>query len=149
MAEQSSQVACLRLPKEPKNLLLPNVSVAEVIPYQAPIKEEGPEWFMGYFSWRNTKVPVLSLELMNEEAALEITERTRFAVVNRLSNNAKFDFFALPIADLPTLVRVNSDEITASDAFLLPTERAAAQVEGQTVVIPDLEKLEAMLMQLS
>ncbi|GAA3927049.1 chemotaxis protein CheW [Litoribacillus peritrichatus] len=148
MAEQLSQVACLRFPKEPKNIVLPNVSVAEVIPYQAPKKETGPEWLLGYFSWRNIQVPIVSIELLNEEKPFEVNERTRLAVINRLSGKSKFEFFAVPFADLPTLVRVHADEMKSSDAFLLPVERAAAELEDQTVVIPDLEKIELMLTQL-
>ena len=148
MAEQSSQVACLRFPKEPKNILLPNVSVAEVIPYQVPSKNEGPDWFLGFFTWRNIQVPVVSLESLNEETLLEAGARTRLAVINRLSGSSSFEFFAIPIADLPTLVRVNSGDIKTSDTFLLPAERAAAELDDQIVIIPDLEKIEVMLGQL-
>jgi chemosensory pili system protein ChpC len=149
MAEQANQVACLRIPKHPNNLLVPNVSVAEVIPYQSPQKLEGPEWFLGYFVWRNTQVPVLSLEAVNGEEALEITDRTRLAVINRLSDNAKFDFFAVPIRDLPTLVRVNQDELKPEDGVLANSDLSMASLEQQTLVIPDLEKLELMVNQLA
>lgn len=147
MSEQTNQVACLRIPKDPNNLLLPNVSVAEVIPYQQPIAEEGPEWFQGFFLWRNTKVPVLSLEVINGDAPLELTERSRLAVINRLSASSKFDFFAIPIKDLPTLVRVNEDDLKPADESLGNSDLSVAQLDQFTVVIPDLEKLEIMVNQ--
>lgn len=147
MSEQTNQVACLRIPKDPNNLLLPNVSVAEVIPYQQPIAEEGPDWFQGYFLWRNTKVPVLSLEVINGEEPLELTDRSRLAVINRLSASSKFDFFAVPIKDLPTLVRVNEDELKPSDDSLGSVDLGIAELENVNVVIPDLEKLEIMINQ--
>jgi hypothetical protein len=46
-------------------------------------------------------------------------------------------------------MRVRSGEVKSSEVFLLPTERTAAEIEGLTVAIPDLEKLELMLGQLS
>ena len=147
MAEQVNQVACLRFPKDPNNILLPNVSVAEVIPYQAAVKESGPEWFMGFFSWRNTQVPVLSLEALNEQAPLEITDRTRYAVINRLSQNSNYDFFAVPIKDLPTLVRVYEDDLKSKDGSNLKSDMCIAELEQQTVSILDLEKLELLINQ--
>jgi chemosensory pili system protein ChpC len=149
MAEQVNQVACLRIPKEPHNLLLPNVSVAEVIPYQMPEKAQGPEWFQGYFTWRNTRVPVISLEALNDEASLEITERSRYAVINRQSEKALFDFFAVPIKDLPTLVRVYESDIKAADKTLKASEHAVVELDQQVVVIPDLEKLELLASQIT
>lgn len=149
MAEQTNQVACLRIPKDPKNLLLPNVSVAEVIPYQVPTKENGPEWFKGFFLWRNTKVPVISLEAINGESEIEVGDRTRLAVINRLSDAAEFEFFALLIKDLPTLVRVHEEDLKPDEGGTLSAELALAQLDQQTIVIPDLEKLEIMVNQLA
>ncbi|GLQ30576.1 chemotaxis protein CheW [Litoribrevibacter albus] len=149
MAEQTNQVACLRIPKDPNNLLLPNVSVAEVIPYKAPLKDSGPEWFKGFFTWRNTKVPVVSMELVNGEAELDVNERTRLAVINRLSDSAKFEFFAVLIKDLPTLVRVHEEDLKPEDGTTQASELSLAQLEQQVVVIPDLEKLEIMVNELA
>lgn len=146
MAEQTSQVACLRIPKEPESLLLPNVSVAEVIPYEAPsLEAKGPEWFLGTFQWRNIDVPVVSLELMDGDQQLEISDRSRYAIINRLSDSAKYDFFAVAIKDLPTLVRVHPEEIKELDRDLKSSERAVAKLGTQDVVIPDLEKIEVLV----
>ena len=51
----------LLVPLADRTLLLPNVAVAELIPYRAPQVSEGmPEWFLGQIAWRDLRLPLLS-----------------------------------------------------------------------------------------
>ena len=53
----------LLVPLADRTLLLPNVAVAELIPYRAPQVTEGtPDWFLGQIAWRDLRLPLLSFE---------------------------------------------------------------------------------------
>jgi len=53
VSETQKIIACLYLPVNQQQLLLPNVSVAEVVGYQSPeAPSNKPDYFLGYVSWR-------------------------------------------------------------------------------------------------
>ncbi len=66
-AAAANEVATLLIPMHGKQWVVPNVTVAEVIPFVEPEAEEGPSWYLGRFSWRGLSVPVVSFETLNEE----------------------------------------------------------------------------------
>ena len=58
-----SSLTGLLMPLADRILLLPNVAVAELIPYRAPQVSEGmPDWFLGQIAWRDLRLPLLSFE---------------------------------------------------------------------------------------
>ncbi|HBZ98965.1 MAG TPA: chemotaxis protein, partial [Pseudomonas sp.] len=53
----------LLMPLADRMLLVPNVAVAELIPYRAPQAVQGmPAWFLGQVQWRDLSLPLLSFE---------------------------------------------------------------------------------------
>jgi len=64
MEESLSIIASLYLPVTGNSLVLPNVSVAEIVDYKTPEPvEDTPEWFLGNIEWRGVTLPVISYEL--------------------------------------------------------------------------------------
>lgn len=63
---QVTNVSCLLLPLLGTTLVVPNVTVAEMAP-MTPVQEVAgtPDWFVGFYHWRNQKVPLLSYEVLN------------------------------------------------------------------------------------
>src|SRR6218665_6577 len=57
----------LLVPLADRTLLLPNVAVAELIPYRAPQVTPGmPAWFLGQMAWRDLSLPLLSFEAASD-----------------------------------------------------------------------------------
>jgi chemosensory pili system protein ChpC len=53
-----SEVASLLIPLHDKQLILPNVTVAEIIPYRAPTSiSDNAGWLLGQLEWRNVHIP--------------------------------------------------------------------------------------------
>src|SRR5690606_11369984 len=58
-----TSLTCLAIPLADRTLLIPNVVVAELIPYRAPQPSAGmPAWFLGQINWRDLRLPLLSFE---------------------------------------------------------------------------------------
>ena len=54
-----SSLTALLVPLADRTLLLPNVAVAELIPYRPPHVTPGlPSWFLGQVAWRDLQLPL-------------------------------------------------------------------------------------------
>lgn len=134
----------LLVPLADRTLLLPNVAVAELIPYRAPQVSEGmPEWFLGQIAWRDLRLPLLSFEAACGGQA-QVASGARVAVINALGGRPKVKFIALLVQGIPRSLKVGSD-LPAADVELAPLELGAARVGEDVVRIPDLAALEQLL----
>ncbi|MAE23861.1 chemotaxis protein CheW [Pseudomonas sediminis] len=134
----------LLVPLADRTLLLPNVAVAELIPYRAPQVSEGmPEWFLGQIAWRDLRLPLLSFEAASDGQA-QVAGGARVAVINALGGRPKVKFIALLVQGIPRSLKVGSD-LPAADVELAPLELGAARVGDEIVRIPDLAALEQLL----
>lgn len=144
---KSQDVASLLIPLEGRLLLAPNVSVAEIVPL-GPIEpvSEAPDWFLGFYSWRDLQVPLLSFEALNGEARPQAGARARIAVFNGTGVSEDLPFLAILAQGLPRLARVSAEEIQEREgvetkAFeLMPVSWA-----GEQAVIPDVPRIEQAL----
>jgi len=138
------EVASLLIPLQGQSILLPNVTVAEIIP-SVPVQpiEQSPQWYLGNFQWRELTVPLLSLEALNEESAPAIHSRARFAVLNTTGLHTDLPFIAILTQGLPRLARVNEDEISArEDAENRRYDLMHVSWAGEYTLIPDVTAIE-------
>lgn len=150
MTQTPEQIASLLIPMMGRPLLLPNVAVAEIITWTDPEKpEESPPWYLGTVDWRGISLPVISLELMNDEETEDAGQGRRLAVINGVGEYNK-SFYAISVQGIPRLVRVfpeelgNEEEATEDKAFDM-----LVMVSGERAVIPDLTNVERELNRLS
>jgi chemosensory pili system protein ChpC len=138
------EVASLLIPLQGQSILLPNVTVAEIIP-SSPVQsiENAPLWYLGNFQWRELTVPLLSLEALNGEAIPSIHARARFAVLNTTGLHNDLPFIAILTQGLPRLARVNEDEISArEDAENRRYDLMHVSWAGEYTLIPDITAIE-------
>lgn len=134
----------LLVPLADRTLLLPNVAVAELIPYRAPQVSEGaPAWFLGQIAWRDLSLPLFSFEAASGGQA-QVASGSRVAVINALGGRPKVKFIALLVQGIPRSLKVDSD-LAATDVELASLELGAARIGDEVVRIPDLVALEQML----
>lgn len=137
-------VHCLLIPLHKETMLLPNAAVAEVIPYLEPEKiPDAPEWLQGWLSWRDHKVPLISFEVASDRKLPSDVQGQRIAVLNTLNNNPRVPYIAVAIQDIPKLQLVQPESL-AERNDVNPRQSIIAQimVEGEPVIIPDLDDLE-------
>jgi chemosensory pili system protein ChpC len=146
VAAQSSaeSLTGLLLPLADRTLLLPNVALAELVPYRAPQTVEGmPAWLLGQISWRELRLPLLSFEAASNGVA-NIGPGCRVAVLNALGGRPQVKFIALLLQSIPHSVKVDS-HLAKADVELAPLELEAAMLDETVVKIPDLVGLEQLL----
>lgn len=156
MTAEQTELYSLLVPLQGERLLVPRACVAEVIAFVAPESAETaealPSWFLGYITWNERRLPVVSFEAMSGDQAKRRPGRTRIVVFNTLGESFEGGYYGMITQGFPQLVRVNADVLTAE------SEKEWAQ--GQPVIcrarminefplIPDLERLEEMIAEVS
>jgi chemosensory pili system protein ChpC len=107
-------VRSMLLPITGANILLPNTAVAEIIPYVKPKRHMSLKttWLLGVLSWRKVEVPIISIELFdNQDAPYQIPTKARIAVLNMINNHDKLEFIGILLQGYPKLSRVTSHDI--------------------------------------
>ena len=143
-ASNTSNLTALLVPLADRTLLLPNVALAELIPYRAPQATPGlPAWFLGQVAWRDLQLPLLSFEAASNGQP-QIGPGVRVAVLNALGGRDKVKFIALLVQGIPRSLKVDGHLARASEP-LAPLELDAVQLGEAVVKIPDLIGLEQKL----
>lgn len=137
-------VRTLIIPLAGRNLLLPNVAVAEVIPYLRPRTVEGaPDWLLGAINWRGLTIPLISFDRLHGEAHADVMAQARIAVFNSVRADNTLGFYAVVTAGIPQLKRVNADALQDVPGVMAAGLLAQVQVGDIQAVIPDLAALES------
>lgn len=140
----ASQLTGLLLPLSDRTLLLPNVAVAELIPYRAPRPAtNAPDWLLGQVAWRDLNLPLLSFEAASG-GRTQLGPNSRVVVLNALGGRPHVKFLALLVQGIPRSTRVDAGLVRAR-AALAPLELEAVSVAEGVAKIPDLAALEQML----
>jgi len=141
---RSSQLTGLLLPLADRNLILPNVAVAELIDYQASAFDlDTPPWYLGRVTWRERQIPLISFESACRQKIV-IGERVRIVILNALGGLPELRFIALLVQGIPRSYKLDS-QLSYVDVPLCGLERAAVQVGEQVAKVPDLLALEQLL----
>ncbi|MFK4751676.1 chemotaxis protein CheW [Oceanobacter antarcticus] len=147
--EQPGQVECLMMQLHDRQLLLPNVTVAEIIPFsQLMTTNSSVNWVIGSIQWRGVGVPVICYELLNGTAAPRPSPSARFAVINGVGRHTGMPFFGMLVQGIPKLNKVLESDIQQVDAVMGmgAMDQMAVSVDGESAFIPDLEQIEAHLL---
>jgi len=140
---------CLLLPVNKEILLLPNAAVAEIVPYQEPeAADNAPDWFVGYLSWRDHRLPVISIEAASDGEVGKIHKNCRIAVLNTLNGNSELPYIAIIMQGLPSLQIVRPDSLQKDDSEQRQSISANVTVNGAEALIPNLDDLETRIQQL-
>lgn len=145
------EIRCVLVPVGNLRLLLPNATVAEVItlPTPEPV-EHAPDWLLGRIAWRGWRVPLLSFSTLAGAGEGDSEQAVRVAVLKALGGHADLPFVAVVTQGFPRLTTLNAELIipTHDGAPLPPGVKAQVLVRDDIAVIPDLEGIEAELIDL-
>ena len=140
----ATSLTALLMPLHDRTLLLPNVAMAELVPYLTPEQRgDMPDWLLGYIGWRNLTLPLLSFEVASGSRT-DVGRNARIAVLNAIGDRPGVPFLALLLQGIPRSLKVDAD-LQAAAGTLAPLELAAVRIGDELVKIPDLEGLEQKL----
>jgi chemosensory pili system protein ChpC len=145
------EIRCVLVPVGNVRLLLPNATIAEVITQSTPEPvSHAPEWLLGRIAWRGWRVPVVSFTKLSGAEEGDADLSSRVAVLKALGDNPKLPFIAVMTQGFPRLTTLNAELIlpTHDGRSLPPGVRAHVLVRDDVAMIPDLEWIEAQLLQI-
>ncbi|MFP5441733.1 MAG: chemotaxis protein CheW [Gammaproteobacteria bacterium] len=143
LAATPNEIPSLMVPLQGRPLLVPNLAVAEIVPFNAPVPVPGkPQWFLGQIMWRGVKVPVISVVQMRGEDE-DIPPEARIAMFNGLGGEVPF--YGVVTHGIPRLVRVRQQDMEPTDGMYTPVDDAFVAVGGELAIIPNLVQLEALI----
>ncbi len=149
MSAEPEELYSLLVPLAEDRLIVPRACVVEVVRFARPDHEAGAhDWMLGTVNWNGRDLPVVSFEGLLGKAVPSTTGRTRIVVFYASSGQLKTGFFGVLTQGFPQLVRVNRDVLQLhttegwhEDAPVL----CRVKMINEFPLIPDLEKLEALL----
>lgn len=138
------EIPCLLLPLVDMRLLVPTVTVAEMSPMR-PLEtvENLPEWIMGFYDWRQIRIPVIGYESINGGPRYPLNPQGRIAVLNNTGVNPKLPFIAIPTQGIPRMARVNEADISENTSdSKRPFDLMQVKVGLEELSIPDISAIE-------
>lgn len=148
MADHNTTLRAQLIPLSQDTLLLPNSVIAEITPYQPPLDhaENKPAWWLGTVAWRGLEIPLISLEGLLGQPINAILPQSRIAVFNTLQGNPRLPFFAIVIASLPHLLRLDNTQISHSKE--LREDYLSMQMELATgsAKVPNIDAIESAIL---
>ncbi len=147
MSDNKEILPCVIIPMHDSQLLLPNVSIAEVVDFATSDPEAGsPDWLVGWLEWRGLRLPVVSYDAANgNKLVVPGGNRGRVVVLNTIGqNHAETPFLALVTQGIPSQIRIGPDQVREIDGEKGSADQVMVEVDGETAVIPDLEYLEKL-----
>jgi chemosensory pili system protein ChpC len=145
--EGATEIPSLLVPMSGYKLVLPTVSVAEMVAYQASqvtldSSNETPKWFLGNFSWRGIQVPMVSYEVLNNDELPDIKHDSQLVILNRSGLDSRLNFFCMPTQGIPRLSRVAVNEISENTRVSAKLfDQMQVFVAGEQAAIPNIEKI--------
>lgn len=147
MNDNSQVLPCVMIPMTDRQLLLPNVSIAEVVDYVGTDpRDNAPAWLLGELNWRGLNLPIISYDAANGgEATVPGGNRGRIAVLNTIGpNHNQLPFLALVTQGIPSQARLVEEQVRVIDGDTGPADLMKVEVDGDQAYIPNLEYLEAL-----
>ena len=151
MTAAEAEIRGVLVPLDGCKLLLPNMSIAEVIGFREPdLYPQAPDWLLGEIQWHGRKFPLVSFEQALGTLTSGPGPRARIVVCHTLGEDSRgLPYIGMVAKAIPRLIGLVpasiSPNITASEAS--PLVLRQVYVAGQEAIIPDLDALEEMIIQ--
>jgi len=149
MSTEAEELYSLLVPLSEDRMIVPRACVAEVVRFTTPDHEAGAEpWMLGSVNWNGRPLPVVSFEGTLGNDVPVATGRTRIVVFYASTGQLKTGYFGVLTQGFPQLVRVNKDVLKLESTDGWPEGAPVlcrVRMINEYPMIPDLEKLEAML----
>lgn len=150
MSEVADHIDVFMIRMQKQGVILPADNVAEIIPYE-PLQrlEETPDWLLGLLAWRGVQVPVVSFEMLTVERAsfsLVSVASASLVLLRGMTDQASLPFYAIVSQTEPHRFSVSEQMMFETGEPLARTELARVRFNEDVVSVPNLEYVEAALL---
>ncbi|NIP13744.1 MAG: hypothetical protein GWM88_02970 [Pseudomonadales bacterium] len=148
-AKDLVEMTCVMIPLQETNLLLPNICVAEILPWRrVGSVEDAPKWCLGMLEWRGEVIPVVRFERLDNTPVDDAEEGRCLIVMNRSRTVEGLPFYALAAEGLPRIVQLTAEDMSNVPTNLRVAETMALRVGSEPAIIPNLQYLEVQVAKL-
>lgn len=147
MANNSDFIHCMLIPLQDHFLLLPNPTIAEVIPMPKIVPAElMPNYWLGRYHWRDKILPVIDIESMVEDKSSTVDDANKLCILHGINPKAEIEFYALPCFGTPQLIMLNETVVNQThdidDSSFLHCQ---IKIGNKVAFIPHLDNIETRL----
>jgi len=151
MAEPTTDfIPCMLIPLRQHYLLLPNTTIAEVIPMpRMTAIENKPKDWLGQYQWHSQLLAIIDLESLIEQNEQPDNNANKLCVLYSINTNSKLQAYALPCYGAPQLIHLNETALKLVEDGEVESEylHCRTHIGNKVAYIPNLDKLEAMILQ--
>jgi chemosensory pili system protein ChpC len=151
MADNTTDfVPCMIIPLQHHYLLLPNSTLAEVIPSPRLIKTDNtkPSYWIGQCDWNAQNIPIIDLEGLVENKPSHTTDANKLCVLRGIYASANISIYGLPCYGVPQLIHLNESALKLADNTISSEYvHYQIQVGNKVAYIPNLDAIETTLSQ--
>ncbi|MBT3504338.1 MAG: chemotaxis protein CheW [Piscirickettsiaceae bacterium] len=151
MAELSTDfIPCMLLPLQQHYLLLPNTTIAEVIPMpRITLADDKPSYYRGQYQWASHKITILDLENLVENEEGHSDEANKLCIIYSINSDTKLQAYALPCHGAPQLIHLNETALKLVDDDEKTSEflHCRTHIGNKIAYIPNLDKLEELVLE--
>ena len=149
LTSENEELTCVMIPISGARLLLPNVSVAEIVPSRrTKTLEQGPSWCIGFVGWRGRTVPVVNYPGFALDGDEHSAAPRCMVIMNRAHSVQGPPFYALAAEGLPRMLQLADGDVDTADGALGPADVMHVSVGTETAIIPNLGYIEERLVEL-
>lgn len=144
------RISCLVLPLVGQRLLVPLTAIAEVVSTgSSPVGGNSDGLFYGWINWREQRIPLISLEVLNGDGRPPLAEFNRIAVFNAVGDLASLGFYGIRLDAIPQPVHVTAQTVLAQSDDKQILRMMDAVVGDQQVWLPDMDAVETKVAELT
>ena len=146
-----STVPCVLLPLVNKTALVPKVTLAEMAPLKPfDMIHSTPDWFLGFYDWHGTWVPVISFETINDLGSPKISVGGSVAILNSTGVDDKVKYISIITQSTQSSIDIEEGNVQEdSQAQKSPYDMMLVSVGSDRYVVPDIAALENAFLGLS
>lgn len=151
MADNTTDfVPCMIIPLQHHYLLLPNSTLAEVIPSPRLISTDitKPSYWIGQCDWNAQNIPIIDLEGLVENKPSHTADANKLCVLRGINTAAGISIYGLPCYGVPQLIHLNESALQLADGTI-PSDYVHYQIQvgNKIAYIPNLDAIETTLRQ--
>lgn len=142
-------IPCMLIPLEQHYLLLPNTTIAEVIPMPryAPVDDK-PKYWLGQYAWNGQTLTIIDLErLVEGEHDREALIANKLCIIHSINPDSSIQAYGLPCHGAPQLIHLNESalKLVEGEQAQSPYLHCQTHIGNKIAYIPDLDKIETLI----
>lgn len=151
MADNNTDfVPCMIIPLQHHYLLLPNSTLAEVIPSPRLINTDAskPDYWIGECQWNAQSIPIIDLESLVTKNTSNTADASKLCVLRGINPASNISIYGLPCYGVPQLIHLTESALKqAEQSIESDYVHYQVQIGNKVAYIPNLDAIETMLSQ--